>query len=257
MIDQNILQNNGYYFPISILDQHEINKIKKKILKLHKKSELVKYQPHLFYSWMYNLCYNTRLISLFKQIVGDNPIVWNTAIFIKTPNQDIDMAPHQDTAYDGVISDLKYTVYLAITENNQSSGSLYFYKKSHTLGKLNHVHCDINNMHGSKLKVNFELSNFEKKFVTLSSGQASVHHMNTVHGSYKNFKNDYRISIGFRLTNNLARFTGKSIHGIVYNKGTENLKNYEFIENKIERLKLANEDLEIFYKNFVNLKNIT
>jgi ectoine hydroxylase-related dioxygenase (phytanoyl-CoA dioxygenase family) len=257
MINNNFLRTEGYLYPVNILSIDTANEIKEQILTLYEKKSLFKYQSHLFYKWLYDLCYNKNLISVFKQVVGENPVLWNTAIFIKGPNDDAEMSPHQDTVYDGVISDSKYTVYLAITDNNQSSGSLYFYEKSHMLGDLEHIEYNINNMHGSKLAVNFDVSHLNKKFVSLLPGQASIHNMRTIHGSFKNYNNDYRISIGFRITNNLAEFVGDTHHGIIYEKSPKNLKNYKFIKNDEERFIFGKKDLNTFYSNFLMLKNIT
>lgn len=257
MIDLKFLNDEGFYYPVDVINTTEATKIEEKILNLYSSGNLRKYQSHLYYEFMYNLTQNERLISLFKKIVGPNPIVWNTSIFVKDPDDRKEMFDHQDSVYDGVISDHKYTVYLAINKNNQETGSLYFYNKSHLNGCLPHItYNNPTNMHGSHLEINHNTSVYKKSFVDLAAGQASVHHMQTIHGSHKNFSNDYRISIAFRLTNNSATFLGTPHHGIIYNESNNNLnlKKFVFSNNHDKRIKMADEDLSIFYKNYNSRK---
>lgn len=251
------LTENGYYYPLDILTKDESNTLYNTILDLHKTNNIKKYQSFLYYKWFYDLCFHEKLVELFKTIVGENPVLWNTAIFIKDPYDQKEMFDHQDSIYDGVITDEKYTIYLALSTNNIETGSLYFYKKSHLNGDLKHIEeNDPNNMHGAKLKISSNMNEYEKNYVHLNPGQASVHHMQLVHGSHKNLSDSYRISIGFRITNSSATFTNTKNYSIIYNEKLNlNLINYKFESDENKRQSIMDDYSTNFYKDYVRNKD--
>ncbi|MBT9317710.1 phytanoyl-CoA dioxygenase family protein [Leptothoe spongobia] len=137
-----------------------------------------------------------RMVEAAETLVEDTCYHWHSKIVQKPPHDDSCVDWHQGYFYwynDGCLFPDKFlTCTLAITENTKAHGCLQVIKKSHLLGRINHVEvgntvrCDPQRM--EKVLERLELVDCE-----MDPGDAVFFHSNTIHGSQQNKTDETRI----------------------------------------------------------------
>lgn len=215
------LFSKGFAFPLDILSAEECRILLSRIESLERYgcdfSKEFHYQLHVAFDWFFDLCFHPRLLQILNYLFDTEYVLWNTAIFMREPaSQDL-MLPHQDSFGDGLLTQEKYTLYLTLTDHYKEKGGLYFYPESHKSGRLNHkVSENSNNIHGDRRIVCVDFSNINRAFLSLAPGQASIHHMDTVHGSAENKTSERRVSLAFRFISVETKIRGESQFGVYY-----------------------------------------
>ncbi len=136
-----------------------------------------------------------RMVEAAETILNDTCYHWHSKIVQKPPHDESCVDWHQGYFYwynDGCLFPNFVTCTIAITENTKAHGCLQIIKKSHLMGRINHVEagntvrCDPKRM--ARVLDHLELVNCE-----MAPGDAVFFHANTIHGSQQNKTNETRI----------------------------------------------------------------
>lgn len=158
-----------------------------------------RFKAHLLLPWMSKLIRHPKILEPVKQILGPDVLCWSTDLFPKDPGTGKVCAWHQDATYVGMDPPDALTVWVALTESNLDNGCVKYSKGSHLVGQMEHRQTfDEKSMllYGQEIPVDVDESTVSP--VILKPGQASIHHIMTVHCSDANNSTSHRIGIAIR-----------------------------------------------------------
>lgn len=135
--------------------------------------------------------------SLIEKLLGEKIRNFGAELFYKPSKSGIAVPAHQDNYYWCMDDPNAVTVWIALEKANKNNGGIYYYKKSHHLGLLEH---EPSLVPGSSQKIkNLKgLDLFNKIYPSLQPGDCLIHHSLVVHGSLKNNSNLSRVGITLR-----------------------------------------------------------
>ncbi|MDC0061142.1 phytanoyl-CoA dioxygenase family protein [Candidatus Pelagibacter sp.] len=194
----NHYKNKGYVSPVNALTSFEAKEIRDEIEKIEKNwpgalEGINRNYIHLLSPLFNKVCLNINILNAVESIIGQNILICGTTLFIKNPNEKGFVSFHQDAKYIGLEPHNWVTVWLAVTDANETNGCMRMLPGSHkeTL-KYHDQKFDENNLltRGQTIK---DVPLDKTDAVILESGQISLHHPKIVHGSGLNYSNDRRI----------------------------------------------------------------
>lgn len=138
-----------------------------------------------------------RMIDATEALLGEPCYHWHSKI-VKVQPGNSGLAWHQDYDHwyqDGCLFPQLLTCTIALTPSNQENGCLKVVKKSHLLGRINHV---IREDQGNQNipespRLEKALEKLEVLYCEIEPGDAIFFHANTLHGSDFNSSNNSRI----------------------------------------------------------------
>ncbi|MDF5713051.1 MAG: phytanoyl-CoA dioxygenase family protein [Rhizonema sp. NSF051] len=136
-----------------------------------------------------------RMVDASSTLLGEECYHWHSKIIKKQPGKGV-LEWHQDYDHwynDGCLFPQLVTCMIAITTNNQQNGCLKILKKSHLMGRINHIIVEKmqNGIEPSRLAE--ILARFEVVHCEMNPGDALFFHANTIHSSQPNKSNSPRI----------------------------------------------------------------
>ena len=194
----NHYKNKGYVSPVNALTSFEAKEIRDEIEKIEKNwpgalEGINRNYIHLLSPLFNKVCLNINILNAVESIIGQNILICGTTLFIKNPNEKGFVSFHQDAKYIGLEPHNWVTVWLAVTDANETNGCMRMLPGSHkeTL-KYHDQKFDENNLltRGQTIK---DVPLDKTDAVILEPGQISLHHPKIVHGSGLNYSNDRRI----------------------------------------------------------------
>lgn len=246
----------GYLTNISVLNKIEAISIAdnyKNFLKNLSNTEVVenKSKTHLYFEWANKVIKNDKILSIVRDILGNNIYCWNSLIFYKPPKSKKFVSMHQDQNYWGIIHDKALTVSLALTESKVENGCLKLLPFSH---KKNFKHEDFetkNNMLARGQNINLDKENESNlKNIELEPGECCIFHGNIVHGSGTNDSQKPRMLYAMRFLSTDNKVNTK----LYYNNATlvsgEDKFNFFDPEPLLEDVKYI-EKLRILHKKIL------
>lgn len=191
------------------------------------------------------------MITAASQILGENLLVWNSALFIKEANSLQIVSWHQDLTYwflDGVE---EVTCWVALLPATGESGCMRFVLASHKKRIVPHKDTfDPNNQLSRGQEVCVDVDEGDGVDIVLQTGQASMHHGHLFHSSGPNTSDDRRIGVAIRyIRPSMRQETGdKSLVSLVY--GRDDHGNFKIAGTPKSRMSetdfaLCREDTEI------------
>ena len=153
---------------------------------------------HMSFTFVANLAFNKKIVSIAESIVGANIALTSTVLFAKEPKSTSYVSWHQDATYMGLNSSNLCTAWLALTHSNEHNGCVAVIPKSHAQGMVEH-----NDTYGDNniLTRGQEVADIDKSKavnLTLKPGQMSVHGPWLVHGSLPNKSDSRRIGLALQ-----------------------------------------------------------
>ena len=135
--------------------------------------------------WSKKLQKEEKIRSLVKKLLDERIEDFGSEVFAKPPKLGLAVPMHQDNNYWCLNTNNALTVWISIDKANKNNGGIYYFKKSHKLGLLEHK---ASFTPGSSQKIKYpESMMFFKKFTpTLLPGDILIHNCAVVHGSEKN-----------------------------------------------------------------------
>ena len=208
-------KENGYLGGVKMLDEHQINHLKKELADIadpkHPGHELF-YEFHsnestnpdtiLFHAlgaWritegFHDVLWNPRFLVAASQLLGDHGVrFWHDQLFWKPPKKGGVVAWHQDYSYWTRTKPVAHlTCWCSLDDATVENGCLQYVPGSHRWGLL-----DKPNLAGDLLSIMDYLSEDQKKefkpvHVEVKAGEAIFHHSLTLHGSGENKSNHAR-----------------------------------------------------------------
>ena len=198
---KNNLISKGYTFPIKIFDENHVNNFYKEYKKDLKniKSETLKFEhkfkSHIIFPWINNLIKNPHILSIVKDILGENILCWNSIIFFKKAQSKSFVGWHEDKTYWNLDNDKVLTFSIALSNSKIENGCLKFLKKKRKVNYeiLKSKHNMLARGQNAILDDKDDYENIE-----LSPGEACIFGQDAVHGSGENKSNEARFLLAIR-----------------------------------------------------------
>ena len=192
---KNILQANENLF-----DFLEINKnsIKKKDINLTKQGEINSVHNFSKWPWTKKFHKDSNLQLIVSALLNVNkPKSFGAELFAKPARSGMPAPIHQDNYYWCIDDANGLTVWIALNDSNEQNGGIYYYKKSHKIGILEHKP---SYAPGSSQTIKYPdgLDVFDTDLPNLNAGDCLIHHCLVVHGSKPNKSNHPRIGCTLR-----------------------------------------------------------
>jgi non-haem Fe2+, alpha-ketoglutarate-dependent halogenase len=248
---QELYKKNGYLYKFRAFDSLKAQELVDEFdrnYKYHlKPSLLIKeelfFKIHLLYKSFNEILRERKILDIVEELLGKNIVCWNSLLFYKKKSKYVSF--HQDLKYWKFLNNNCLTVSLALTKITKDNGCLIVIPESHKKEEEHHKKYSSNNMLANFQSI--DIKNREKKFLELAPGEFSIHHGNTIHGSYENKTNDHRILLALRYakSDNLSK---------IYNTATYLSDNKNaFIEEPICKNNLDEESIN-FRENLLRIQ---
>lgn len=195
--------SEGAICPVNILSSDEVVHYRKKLTEFMDKNNwqldaVSRHKPHLYLKWANDLGRHPNIINAIKPILGNDILLWYSVIFVKPPRSEGLVPWHQDSTYWALDRDEGLTVWLALSDVNESNGCVEYIPGSHTWRDMQHSidNSEQNLLARGQLVKGFDEKNTKK--LILKPGQASLHHVRLMHASKANPSDQPRLGIAFR-----------------------------------------------------------
>jgi len=228
-------RDDGVVFPAGILSDAELTRYLGLYLELE---ELMKDRArpsqlamaHFYYDWAYELVTHPRILDLVEDVLGPDVVVWSASFFTKPPHDPGYVSWHQDATYWGLDLSEVTTAWLALSDSTVENGCMRMVPGSHTQPILSHVKTYAeNNLLSRGQVVEVEVKESEAVDVILKAGEASLHHVNIIHGSNANSSSSSRIGFAIRMVTPRVKQTGYQLPAIL-GRGSDPYRHFEYAE---------------------------
>ena len=201
-----IYAENGFFSPVNAFSEAETEELRKDYETAEEelrgdteKLSLLKAYPNRLLPSFDTATRNETLVEAAKEILGENILVWSSALFIKEASSTKIVSWHQDLTY-WQLNDIKeVTCWLAISSARKQAGCMKFIPGSHKNRIVPHNDTfDENNLLTRGQEISVEVNENEAVYAELDPGQASFHHGLLFHSSGPNTTDDRRIGSAIR-----------------------------------------------------------
>ncbi len=226
-------RDDGVVFPARILSDTERTRYLGLYLELEERmkdrarpNQLA--MAHLYYDWAYELVTHPRILDLVEDVLGPDVVIWSASFFTKPPHDPGYVSWHQDATYWGLDLSEVTTAWLALSDSTVENGCMRMVSGSHTQPILSHLetHAEDNLLSRGQV-VEVEVDESEAVDVILKAGEASLHHVNIIHGSNANSSNSSRIGFAIRMVTPRVKQTGYQFPAIL-GRGSDPYHHYEY-----------------------------
>ena len=209
-------EENGYISPLDIFSKNVINNFLEEFEYAEKKwPKMLKgtgrNNPHLVFPSLDKMIHDNKVLDAVESIIGRNILITGTTFFIKKPASKGFVSWHQDAKYIGLEPHNWITAWIAITDANIENGCMRMIPKTHLLDLVDHEDTfgDNNLLSRGQNIPNINIE--ESKAIELNSGQMSLHHPRTIHGSGPNLSKKRRIGFAVQsyIGTNVDQVIGK------------------------------------------------
>lgn len=253
-----IYHRQGFVFPVDVVSVQDGKEIRADLeaaeaecAEDEEKLHLLHYYPNQLLPSFDGLTRHPNLIAAVSQILGEDLMVWNSALFIKEANSPYIVSWHQDLTYWCLDDVDEVTCWLALSPATRESGCMRFVPGSHKTQIVPHQDTfDPNNLLSRGQEISVDVDEGDGVDIVLQTGQASMHHGHLFHSSGPNTSDDRRIGVAIRyIRPSMRQETGdKSLVTLVH--GRDDYGNFKITDAPKSRmsetdLALCREDTEI------------
>jgi non-haem Fe2+, alpha-ketoglutarate-dependent halogenase len=227
---------DGYFAPLQVLAPDELARYRGEVEALYQAlaatgSARLPSQTHLHFRWAYDLVTHPRILDAVETIVGPNVLVHATTIFGKQPGDGKFVSWHQDGYYMRLSRPAFVSAWVALTDSVADNGCLRVVPGSHRAGRVAHGETarSQDNLLTSGMEVANAVDEREAVDVELAPGEASLHHVDLVHGSRANTSGRPRIGFAIRY---VAPDVKQAVwhHPVLLARGRDDHHNFELYE---------------------------
>ncbi len=198
---------DGYVFPIDILDADETLSYRKQLESLEaglgdrtlgNKAQLN--YPHVIFSFANEIVRNPAILDVVEHILGPDILVWGSTFFIKEPHTESYVSWHQDLRYWG-LDDVngQVSAWIALSRVTEANGCMRFVPGSHRGDMVEHNDTfDDANFLTRGQEADVAIDDASVVNVALEPGQASFHHGKLLHASAPNRSSERRIGLAIQ-----------------------------------------------------------
>jgi hypothetical protein len=208
-------RENGYLAPIPVLPAAEVAAARANLDALMRKTDGLadpasRHKPHLYSRWISELVRDPRLVDPVAALIGPNLLVWRSVFFVKKGNSPGFVDWHQDAAYWYLSSDDVVTAWIALTESTVANGCVRVVPGSHREPVAPHrIRFSANNLLARGQRAAVDIPEEKIRYLELSPGEMSVHHVRTLHGSGANASGGERVGFAIRYIATSVRRPGR------------------------------------------------
>jgi hypothetical protein len=153
---------------------------------------------HLRYGRVYDLLTDPRLVSLVKDLLGENVIAWGSHFFCKMPGDGKRVSWHQDASYWPLTPSKAVTIWLAIDDATVENACMRYIPGSHLLGHLTYRLSEDDESNVLNQTVEGAETLAPPVDVELKAGEISLHSDLLLHGSEANTSQRRRCGLTLR-----------------------------------------------------------
>ena len=155
---------------------------------------------HLHFQWAYDLVTDPRILDIVEPILGPNILVHSSTMFGKRPGDEQYVSWHQDGYYINLTEPAFVSAWVALSDSDVENGCLRVIPGSHRQGRLPHGETSKSekNMLLTGQEVAIEIDEGKAVDLVLRPGEASLHHVDLLHGSNANRSGRPRIGFAIR-----------------------------------------------------------
>ena len=204
--------NNGYVIIRNVVTKEELAKARKDLIKFldnkidttsakkinfTKNKEINSIHGINEWKWVKKFKKNKLIIDAVKILLGTKEVDFGSELFAKPAKVGLAAPIHQDNYYWCIDDANALTVWIALNDSSEQNGGVYYYKKSHKIGVLEHKP---SYAPGSSQTIKYPdgLDVFDTDLPNLNAGDCLIHHCLVVHGSKPNKSNHPRIGCTLR-----------------------------------------------------------
>jgi hypothetical protein len=229
-------QEDGFLAPLQILTPEEQARYRAEVEALYAElartgSTRLPSQTHLHLRWAYDLVTHPRILDAVEGIVGPNILVHATTIFGKQPGDGKFVSWHQDGYYMRLSRPTFVSAWVALTDSAADNGCLRVIPGSHRAGRVAHGETarSEHNLLTSGMEVSSGVDERDAVDVELKPGEASLHHVDLLHGSRANTSGRPRIGFAIRY---IAPEVTQAVwhHPVLLVRGRDDHHNFELAE---------------------------
>jgi hypothetical protein len=195
-------RRDGFLAPLDVFSADEVRRLRASLEEFEASLPPGPVRPadrrklHVRLPWMRDLVGDARLLDMVEPLVGPDILVFTSTFFVKEPSSASVTGWHQDATYFGLEPPNLVAIWLALSDAPVEAGCMRFVPGSHRGPQLKHLSGIVANAitPGSESIVD-EFDRDSAVHAPLRSGQASMHHVLTVHESAPNRTADRRIGL--------------------------------------------------------------
>jgi ectoine hydroxylase-related dioxygenase (phytanoyl-CoA dioxygenase family) len=222
----------GYLYPIQALSPDEVARYRGEVEGLYRAlaergiSQLPA-QTHLNFRWAYELVTTPRILDAVEAVLGPDVLVHSTTIFGKQPGDEKFVSWHQDGYYMKLSRPDLVSAWVALTDSASDNGCLRVIPGSHRAGRLAHGETarSEKNLLRSGMEVAEAVDEDAAVDLELRPGEASLHHVDLLHGSRANGSGRPRIGVAIRYVAPAVRQTTWH-HEVLLARGEDRYGNF-------------------------------
>jgi non-haem Fe2+, alpha-ketoglutarate-dependent halogenase len=159
----------------------------------------LRHKAHLLFPFLADVVRNNLILDAIEDLYGPDLLCWTSNFFIKEAKNPAFVSWHQDATYWGLSAPDVVTAWVALTPSNMANGAMGVIPGSHKKEQLPHRDTfDNNNLLTRGQEVAVEVDQSKAVYLELEPGEASLHHVLLVHGSWPNPSDDRRIGFAVR-----------------------------------------------------------
>ena len=201
---------DGYLFPVPVLSPTEAAALRGELEQLETDwldnglplplNTYKRVNAHCVLPLAHRIGANPAILDVVEALLGPDILIYSVEFFIKEPNTTQIVSMHQDLTYWGLGAiDGLVTAWLALSPATPASGCMDFVQGSHKNAILPHRDTfDVNNLLSRGQEIQVDIAKDDKVPIEIHSGQMSLHHGLTIHGSGPNITDDRRIAAVIR-----------------------------------------------------------
>lgn len=143
--------------------------------------------PHAYFRWAFDLAAHPALLDIVERIVGPNIMVWGTLILSKAAGSRSIVSWHQDCAYTRFLDGSPaLSAWIALTPATRESGCMRVIPGSPGARLPFTTEKEADDMLSRGIRVTTPFHEDRAVDLELRPGQASLHEISLIHGSYAN-----------------------------------------------------------------------
>lgn len=190
---------NGFLSAIDIFNLEECNKLQEDIRITIDNYDILKNEyrckSHMLFKWVDELSHHPKIISIVKELLGENIICHDTMFWGKEPHTDQYVSFHQDGYYWNIKESVKgVTVWIPFQDTTDINGTIHYIDKSHIKFCTHTDKINSDNMLKRGQTVDINQLTLPIVSCPVKLGQVTMHHPYNVHGSYPNHSDKIRLA---------------------------------------------------------------
>lgn len=209
--DLRTYNDHGVLFPKRVMTADEANHYREEWEGYERESGgpvngKYRYKAHLLFPFADRIMRNPGILDMVESILGPDILAWNTHLYPKEPGDGRFISWHQDSAHWGLDSNRIVTVWVALSATTRENGCMAMLPGSHRQGTVKHDDTwDPGNILTRGQTIAEEIDESKAVWVELEPGEASLHHVEMMHGSPANVSDGRRVALAARYITPAAR----------------------------------------------------